>query len=114
VSVTGARRTALLLLAVLAASVLTWQFPRLRSGALWPLLLIVPLLAPLHGLARGRRYTYAWSTLLVIGYIGLGLMEVVANPHARAWPALTVFVAFALFLTLVLFLRLTRPPARSE
>jgi uncharacterized membrane protein len=113
VSPAGARRAALLLLAALAASVLAWQLARLRSGALWPLLLIVPLLAPLRGLVRGRRYTYAWSTLLVTGYVGLGLAEVVANPAARIWPALIVFVAFALFVALVLYLRLTRgnPPA---
>lgn len=111
-SATRLRSVVVLLLAALALSVLAWQFARLRAGSLWPLLLIAPLLAPLRGLLRERRYTYAWSTLLAIGYIVIGLTEVLADPGARLFPALVLFLSCALFIALVAFLRLTRPERR--
>lgn len=106
------RIAVLLLFAALALSVLAWQFSRLSEGSVWPLLLLAPLLAPLRGLLRGRRYTYAWSALLVIGYVAVGLTEVLADPAARLFPALVLFLSFALFIALVAFLRLTRPERR--
>lgn len=103
-----ARSAVLGLLALLAAALLAWQRTPLAAGSLVPLLWLVPLLLPLPGLLRGKRYTYAWSTLLVIGYIALALTEIVADPRARLVPALILFVAFALFVALVTYLRATR------
>lgn len=105
-----ARATVLALMAALAACLLAWQGTPLSSGSMLPLLWVAPLLLPLPGLIRGRRYTYAWSTLLVIGYVALALTEIVAVPSSRATPAAMLFVAFALFLALVGYLRLTRSP----
>lgn len=106
-----ARQVVLLLFAVLAISLLAWQWPNLRDGSYWPLLLLLPLCAPLPGIIRARRYTYAWASLVVIAYIALGVTEVVATPDARLVPAFILFTAFALFIALVAFLRLTRPRA---
>jgi len=105
----GGRQVVLLLFAVLAISVLAWQWPNLRAGSFWPLLFLVPLCVPLPGIIRSRRYTYAWASFVVIAYVALGVTEVIATPHARLFPALILFTAFALFIALVLFLRLTRP-----
>lgn len=104
-----ARRVALLLLAVLAISVVAWQWPNLRAGSFWPLLFLAPLCAPLPGIIRARRYTYAWASFIVIAYVALGVTEVIATPGDRLFPALILFSAFALFIALVLFIRLTRP-----
>jgi general secretion pathway protein D len=38
--------------------------------------------------------------------------QVLANPGARAYAGATVFVSFALFVALVAYLRVSRPPAR--
>lgn len=104
----AARLTVLALLAALAASLLAWQRSSLASGSLLPLLWIAPLLLPLPGLVRGQRYTYAWSTLLMIGYVALALTEIIAAPHARAASAAILFISFALFVAMVAYLRLTR------
>lgn len=109
----GALRVATLaLVGALALSVLAWQYQRLLQADLWPLLFLVPLFAPLPGLARGRRYTYAWSTLVMIGYVALGITETLADPSARLAPACILFVAFALFVVQVAYLRVTRSAAR--
>jgi uncharacterized membrane protein len=104
-----ARQVVLLLLAVLAISVVAWQWPNLRAGSFWPLLFLVPICAPLPGIIRARRYTYAWASFVVIAYVAVGVTEVIATPGARLLPALILFTAFALFIALVAFLRLTRP-----
>lgn len=36
---------------------------------------VLPLLAPLMGILRGRRYTYRWSTLLILVYFAEGLVR---------------------------------------
>ncbi|HYM33926.1 MAG TPA: DUF2069 domain-containing protein, partial [Steroidobacteraceae bacterium] len=41
----------------------------------------IPLVAPLAGLWRGKRYTYRWATLCVIPYFVIGLTEVIADPR---------------------------------
>lgn len=102
------RLVVLALLAALAAALVAWQRAPLAAGSLAPLLWLVPLLFPLPGLIRGKRYTYAWSTLVVIGYVALALTEIIAQPPARSLPAAILFVSFALFVALVAYLRVTR------
>ena len=65
----------------------------------------------LRGLLRAERRTYAATTLLTLPYLAYGLMETLANPGARAFAGTTVFVAFALFVALIAFLRVSRPRA---
>lgn len=103
-----ARATALALLALLAATLLLWQRVKLGTGSLLPLLWLLPLLLPLPGLIRSRRYTFAWTTFIAIGYVALALTEIVADPGRRLVPTAMLLAAFALFLALVIFLRATR------
>ena len=105
-----ARRVVLSLLVALACCVLLWQRASLLRGSIVPLLWLVPLLPALPGLVRGKRYTYAWSTLVITGYIALALTEVVANPFDRLASAAMLFTAFAVFVALVAYLRLSRIP----
>lgn len=80
-----------------------WLAP-LRPGGSWLVLKVLPLLLPLFGILRGKRYTYRWSTLLIWLYFTegvvrawsdsglasrLGLVEVIL--------ALVFFVAAALY-----------------
>lgn len=47
----------------------TWLAPPAPGWrAPWLVLLVGPLLLPLRSLLRGRRYTYAWSSMLVLVY----------------------------------------------
>ena len=99
------------LLFALIAVIVAWQ---LKLGISPQRLLIAavltcPLWAPLRGLLRRSRRTYAWATLCVIPYFILGVTEAVANPQGRLWAGLCLSLAFALFISLILYLRVTNP-----
>ena len=70
---------------------------------------VLPWLAIAPALWRGDRRRHVWATLLTAPYLGYGLMEVLANPGARGYAASLVMLAFALFVALVAFLRVSRP-----
>ena len=76
--------------------------------AMLGLLLALPLLLPLGGLARGRRYTAVWSMFLLAPYLALGLTEVVANPAARPAATGVIVAAFAVSILLIAWLRISR------
>jgi uncharacterized membrane protein len=90
----------------LASSLLAW----ILAGYPWPICVIavLPLLAPLRGLVRGSRYTYAWATLFAIPYLAFAVTELLANPRARWVAALSLLLVFAWFCTMILFLRASR------
>ena len=90
----------------LVLSLLAWT----TAGYPWLLcvLAVLPLLAPLNGLLRGRRHTYAWATLFAIPYLAFALTELLANPAARWVAAMSLLLVFAWFCTMILFLRVSR------
>jgi len=98
----------------LLAIVVAWQLSNGISAQrlLLCVVLTCPLWAPLKGLMRRERRTYAWASLCVIPYFILGVTEAVANPSRRIWAGLCLAVALSLFATLILYLRATNP-ARS-
>lgn len=86
-------------------SLLLW----IPFGYSWPfcVIAVLPLLAPLQGLVRGRRYTYAWATLFAIPYLTFALTELLANRAARWVASLSLLLVFAWFCTMILFLRVS-------
>jgi uncharacterized membrane protein len=98
-----ARRLTIACWVALTLSLLAW----IPAGYPWGicLLAVVPLLAPLRGLLRGRRHTYAWATLFTVPYLAFALTELLANPAARWVAALSLLLVFGWFCTLVMFLR---------
>ncbi len=74
----------------------------------WTIALLLPLAAPIPGIVRGIRRTYAWATLCVAPYFIYGITEVIANPAVRGAAAAILFASFAWFVTLVAYLRLSR------
>ena len=110
-----AQRLALATAAVLAACVAAAS---LRSAPwpanlVWTAALLLPLVAPLPGLVRGRRRTFAWATLCVTPYFVYGVTEVIANPLVRGAAGAILFASLAWFVTLVYYLRLSRSGAGS-
>jgi uncharacterized membrane protein len=91
-------------------SLLAW----IAVGYPWPVCVVavLPLLAPLHGLVRGRRYTYAWATLFAVPYLAFALTELLVNPAARWVASISLLLVFGWFCTMILFLRTS--PARRE
>jgi uncharacterized membrane protein len=92
--------------AAVSLSLLAWTL----VGYPWLLcaVAVLPLLAPLHGLVRGKRYTYAWTTLFAIPYLVFAVTELLVNPQARIVAAMSLLLVFAWFCTMILFLRASR------
>lgn len=81
----------------------------LRPGGSWLVLKVLPLLVPLMGLLRGRRYTFKWSTLLVWFCIVEGAVRVLSDPGPSARLALVeIALGAAFFACAVAYLRATR------
>lgn len=93
-----------------AMSLLAW----IGAGYPWGVCVIavLPLLAPLAGLVRGRRYTYAWATLFAVPYLVFALTELLVNPAARWAASISLLLVFAWFCSMILYLRVS--PARRE
>lgn len=68
-------------------------------------LLALPLLLPLPGLWRGKPYTHAWCSMLVVFYVGGLLAEAWANPASAPRAFALALLAAADFIALVLFVR---------
>jgi uncharacterized membrane protein len=100
------RALSIWLWAAVTLSLLAW----ILAGYPWLMCLVavLPLLAPLNGLVRGRRHTYAWATLFAIPYLAFALTELLANPRARWVAAMTLLLVFAWFCTMILYLRASR------
>ena len=84
-----------------------WWAP-LRIGGSWLALKALPLLAPLFGLLRGKRYTHQWVPLLALAYFTEGVVRVATERGLSAWLAgAEIALAVALFGSAVLFVRAT-------
>jgi uncharacterized membrane protein len=106
VTLETARLLAVWLWAAVVMSLLAW----ILAGYPWPICILaaLPLLAPLSGLIRGRRHTYAWATLFAVPYLAFALTELLVNPAARWVAAMSLLLVFGWFCTMVLFLRVSR------
>jgi uncharacterized membrane protein len=101
-----ARTLTLCLWAAVALSLLSW----IAAGYPWLICVlgVGPLLAPLPGLAHGRRRTYAWATLFAVPYLAFAVTELLVNPAARWVAAISLLIVFGWFCTMILFLRASR------
>jgi uncharacterized membrane protein len=105
-----ARALALSLVAALCLLFAAWHVARFSptTAGIACLVGIAPWLLLCPGLVRARPRSFLAALLLTTPYLGYGLMEVLANPGARHFATATVFTAFALAVTLVACLRLSR------
>lgn len=79
-----------------------WLAP-LRPGGSWLVLKVLPLLAPLFGILKGRLYTYRWSSLLIWLYFMEGCVRAWSEPmpaRALAWGEVLLSLAFFGFVLL--------------
>jgi uncharacterized membrane protein len=99
--------TTALLASVVAVSVLasvSWPAWILLAAAA-----LVPILLPLRGLLRGSRRAHAAASLCVLPYFVAGLTETIANPARKLVGPWLLLASVAWFVTLVYYLRVTRP-----
>jgi uncharacterized membrane protein len=80
-----------------------------KPGGSWLVLKVLPLLAPLFGVLRGRRYTFQWSTLLIWAYAAEGAARIYTDSGLSARLALVELVlALAYFAAAVAYLKAAR------
>ena len=78
----------------------------IRPGGSWLLLKVVPLMAALPGVLRGRRYTLQWSTLVIWFYAAEGATRAYTDTGlAAALAVLELALALAYFWAVVAWLR---------
>jgi uncharacterized membrane protein len=81
----------------------------LKPGGSWLVLKALPLMAPLFGVLRARRYTFQWSTLLIWLYFAEGTVRAYSDSGTSArLAALETALALGYFAAAVTFLRATR------
>lgn len=90
-----------------------WLAP-LRPGGSLLVLKAVPLLLPLFGILRGRRYTYQWACMAILLYFTEGAVRAWSDGGLSAQLAmLEILLCLIFFFSTMFYARLTRsqPPA---
>jgi uncharacterized membrane protein len=100
--------TALLALIMLCLVWESWLAP-LRPGGSWMMLKAVPLLFPLRGILHGRRYTYQWSSMLVLLYLTEGVVRATDPGWAGVCAQIETLLSLILFAGILAYARNTRP-----
>jgi uncharacterized membrane protein len=108
------RSTAFASLVALLALCLLWELwlAPLRPGGSLLALKAAPLALPLAGIYAGRRYTYQWSSLLVLAYFAEGVVRAWSDSGiSQTLAAAEIALSVICFSSLVAYARLTRAAA---
>ena len=91
---------------------------RTNNSAVSPLcspsaLKAAPLALPLPGILLGRRYTYQWSSMLVLAYLAEGVVRAWSERGGAQWLAgAEIGMSLAFFAAAVGYARLSGPNAQ--
>lgn len=108
------RLTAGAALVALIALCLAWELwlAPLRPGGSLVALKALPLVLALPGILSGRRYTFQWSSMLILAYFAEGTTRAWADAGLSRTLALAeVALSLAFFAAAVSYARLTRAAA---
>lgn len=112
IKLTRLRWAAVLSLVALIVLSLLWErwLAPIRPGGSWLMLKALPLLLPLRGLLNGKRYTYQWSSLLILAYITEGLVRATSDTGTSQWLAIVeTTLSIIYFISVLMFCYDTRP-----
>lgn len=88
-----------------------WLAP-LRPGGSLVALKALPLSLPMPGILNGRRYTYQWSSMLVLAYFAEGVVRAWSERGVSQWlAAAEIALSLVFFGAAVAYARLTRAGA---
>lgn len=76
--------TSLIALIALCIAWELWLAP-LRPGGSMLVLKVLPLLAPLFGILRGKRYTHQWTSFLALAYFTEGTVRGASDTGLSLW-----------------------------
>jgi uncharacterized membrane protein len=103
--------SSLLLLFGLCLAWELWLAP-LRPGGSLMALKAMPLLLALRGIAAGRRYTYQWSSMLILAYFAEGVTRAWSERGlSQALAGAEIALSVVFFAAAVSHARLTRAAA---
>lgn len=96
---------------------LAWELvlAPLRPGGSMLVLKVLPLLAPLFGLLRGKVYTFQWTSMLVLAYFAEGAVRAWSDRGLSAQLALVeTLLAVICFGACILFVQRSRHTRQSD
>ena len=84
-----------------------WLAP-LRPGGSFLVLKVIPLLLPLFGVLRGKRYTYQWASMLILAYVTEGVVRAYSDRGLSATLAgVETALSVLFFVCAIFYARLT-------
>ena len=95
-------------LTVLILLCLAWELwlAPLRPGGSMLALKALPLIIPIFGVMRENRYTYQWTSMLVLAYFAEGCVRAFAEPGiARGLAVAEIALSTACFVLAIAFAR---------
>ena len=101
-------------LAALILLCLAWELwlAPLRPGGSYIALKALPLVLPLPGILSGKVYTYQWSSMLILAYLGEGAMRAFSDTGtSQLLAVLEIVLSGVFFATAVMYVRLRRAGA---
>jgi uncharacterized membrane protein len=105
--------TSLIALIFLCLSWELWLAP-VRPGGSVLVLKTLPLLLPLFGILRGRRYTFQWSSMLILGYFTEGVVRAWSDKGLSEKLAVSeVALSLVFFFSAMFYARLSAPSRQS-
>ncbi|MEQ1661322.1 MAG: DUF2069 domain-containing protein [Thiobacillus sp.] len=86
-----------------------WLAP-LRPGGSALVFKVLPLLLPLMGILKGRRYTYQWASMLILLYFSEGVVRAWSDTGLSAQLALgEIVLSVVFFFVAIYYARLSAP-----
>ena len=106
--------SSLLALILLALAWELWLAP-LHPGGSWLVLKAIPLMLPVRGIFKGRRYTYQWSSMLILLYFIEGTVRMFSNTGLVAGLArMETGLALVFFLATMFYAKLSASVALNQ
>lgn len=96
---------------------LAWEtiLAPLKPGGSLLIFKALPLLLPLFGILRGKRYTYQWSSMFILFYFTEGVVRAWADIGLSAKLAFAEVILTIIFFTCAIFYaRLTRKTPENQ
>lgn len=91
-----------------------WLAP-LHPGGSWLVLKALPLMLPVRGIFQGRRYTYQWSSMLILAYFIEGIVRMFSNTGLVSGLArVETGLALVFFLAAMFYAKLSAPVALNN
>jgi len=101
-------------LAALIVLCVTWELwlAPLRPGGSLAALKALPLALPLAGIFSGKRYTYQWSSMLILAYFTEGVMRAWSETGlSQSLAVAEIALSLVFYAAAVSYARLTRAAA---